>query len=172
MLFNIDTNNWLSGVRDILCELGLLNIWYSQSVNSDVLQFIKQRLYDQEKQRIFCNVSNMKNWFIYKHIIDKISLQHYLKKICEIYHNVKIIFSFSIHGNSRYQGINKVNRLRQFCKSDEEDEFHFVLKFPVYDYFQKIVYKNIIELIHPYSDLYIYCVLRILKICVILVFFL
>ena len=84
----------------------------------------------------------MKNWFIYKHIIDKISLQHYLKKICEIYHNVKIIFSFSIHGNSRYQGINKVNRLRQFCKSDEEDEFHFVLKFPVYDYFQKIVYKK------------------------------
>ena len=28
----------------------------------------------------------------------------------------------------RYQGINNVNRLCQFCKSDVEDEFHFVLK--------------------------------------------
>ena len=46
MFINSDTNNWLSGVRDILCELGLLNIWYSQNVNSDILQFIKQRLYD------------------------------------------------------------------------------------------------------------------------------
>ena len=39
--------------------------------------------------------------------------------------------------------------------------------------FQKIVYKkSIIELIHLYSNLYGYYVLRILKICVILVFFL
>ena len=41
MLINIDTNNWLSGVRDILCELGLLNIWYSQNVNSDILHQAK-----------------------------------------------------------------------------------------------------------------------------------
>ena len=63
MLINIDTNNWLSGVRDILCELRLLNIWYSQNVSSDILQFIKQRLYDQEKQSILCNISNTKNVF-------------------------------------------------------------------------------------------------------------
>ena len=45
MLINIDTNNWLSGVRDILSELGLSNIWYLQNVNTDILLFIKQRLY-------------------------------------------------------------------------------------------------------------------------------
>ena len=69
MLINIDKNNWLSGVRDILCELGLLNIWYSQNVNSDILQFIKQRLYDQEKQRIICNIYNMKKCFLYKPLL-------------------------------------------------------------------------------------------------------
>ena len=72
----------------------------------------------------------------------------------------------------RYQGINTVNRLCQFCKSDVEDEFHFVLKCPVYDCFRKLYIKSTIELIHPYSNLYSYYVLRILKICVILVFFL
>ena len=46
----------------------------------------------------------------------------------------------------RYQGINTVNRLCQFCKSDVEDEFHFVLKCPVYDCFRKSYIKSIIEL--------------------------
>ena len=147
MLINIDTNNWLSGVRDILCELGLLNIWYSQNVNSDILQFIKQRLYDQEKQRILCNISNMKKCFLSKHIIDRISLQHYLKK-CIPKKYVKYITMLRLSSHSlsmetgRYQGINTVNRLCQFCKSDVEDEFHFVLKCPVYDCFRKLYIKN------------------------------
>ena len=42
----------------------------------------------------------------------------------------------------RYQGINTVNRLCQFCKSDVEDEFHFVLKCPVYDCFRKLYIKK------------------------------
>ena len=144
---NIETNNWLSGVRDILCELGLLNIWYSQNVNSDILQFIKQRLYDQEKQRILCNISNMKKCFLYKHIIDRISLQHYLKKcIPKTYVKYITMLRLSSHSLSietgRYQGINTVNGLCQFCKSDVEDEFHFVLKCPVYDCFRKLYIKK------------------------------
>ena len=35
----------------------------------------------------------------------------------------------------RYQGINTVNRLCQFCKSDVLDEFHCVPKCPVYNCF-------------------------------------
>ena len=42
----------------------------------------------------------------------------------------------------RYQGINTVNILCQFCKSDVEDEFHFVLKCPVYDCFRKLYYRT------------------------------
>ena len=177
ILVNIDTNNWLSGVKDILCELGLLNIWYSQTVNSDILQFIKQRLYDQEKQRILSNISDMKIFFLYKYIIDKITWQHYLKKcIPKKYVKYITLLRLSSHSLSmetgRYQGINTVNRLCQFSKSDVEDEFHFVLKCPVYDCFRKLHIKSIIELTHPYSHLYIYYALRILKICVILIFFL
>ena len=47
----------------------------------------------------------------------------------------------------RYQGINNVNILYQFCKSDVEDEFHFVLNCPVYVYSRKLYTKSIIELI-------------------------
>ena len=168
---------YLSGVRDILCELSLLNIWYLQNVNSDILQFIKQRLYDQEKQRILCNISNMKKCFLYKHIIDKISLQHYLKK-CIPKKCVKYITMLRLSAHylsmetGRYQGINTVNRLCQFCKSDVEDEFHLVLKCPVYDCFRKLYIKSIIEPNHPFSNLYSYYALGILKIYVILVLFL
>ena len=49
-----------------------------------------------------------------------------------------------------YQGINTINILCQFCKSDVEDEFHFVLKYPVYDCFRKFYIKSIIKLTHPY----------------------
>ena len=70
----------------------------------------------------------MKNCFLYKHIIDKISLQHYLC-IPKKYVKYITILRLSSHSlpmeTGRYQGINKVNRLFQFCKSDVEDEFHF-----------------------------------------------
>ena len=119
----------------------------------------------------------MKKCFLYKHIIDRISLQHYLKKcIPKKYVKYITMLRLSSHFLSmetgRYQGINTVNRLCQFCKSDVEDEFHFVLKCPLYDCFRKLYIKSTIELIHPYSNLYSYYVLIILKICVILVFFL
>ena len=76
--------------------------------------------------------------FSYKHIIDKISLQHYLKK-CISKNNVKYFTMLRLSSQSlsmetgRSQGINNVNKLCLFCISDVEDEFHFVLKCPVYD---------------------------------------
>ena len=52
----------------------------------------------------------------------------------------------SSHSLSIETGINNkvynVNRLCQFCKSDVEDKFHFVLKCPVYDYFRKLYIKR------------------------------
>ena len=53
----------------------------------------------------------------------------------------------------RYQGINTVNRLCQFCKSDVEDEFHFVLKCPVYDCFRKLYVKSTIPVKNVMSQL-------------------
>ena len=81
------------------------------------------------------------------HIIDRISLQHYLKKcIPKKYVKYITMLRLSSHPLSmetgRYQGINTVNRLCQFCKSDVEDEFHFVLKCPVYDCFRKLYIKK------------------------------
>ena len=105
MLINIDTNNWLSGVRNIDCELGLLNIWYSQNVNSDILQFIKQRLYNQKNKRILVTFLIQKKCFLFQHIIDKISFQHYLKRcIPKKYMKYSIMLRLSSHSLSMETG--------------------------------------------------------------------
>ena len=71
----------------------------------------------------------------------------------------------------RYQCINNVNRLCQFCGSDAEDEFHFVIKCPVCDYFRKSKIKKY-YITHPsvFKLVQLLCTENF-KVCVIFVFF-
>ena len=138
LLNSINTNNWLSGIRDILNNLDLMNVWYSQKVDHVMLLQIKHRIFDQEKQLILSKLSDMTKCNLYKHLIDRITLQHYLTKyIPKKYMKCLTMFRLSSHSLSvetgRYHGILNVNRTCNFCKQDIEDEFHFILKCPVYD---------------------------------------
>ena len=47
---NTESKNWVNGVRDILFELGFINVLNEQTVNTNLLPIIKQRIFDQAKQ--------------------------------------------------------------------------------------------------------------------------
>ena len=62
-MLKTESNNWVSGVRDILFELGFINVWNEQTVNSNLLPLIKQRIFDQAKQSTFAKISVMNKCF-------------------------------------------------------------------------------------------------------------
>ena len=146
-MLNTESKNWVKGVRDILFELGFINVWNEQTVNSNLLPIIKQRIFDQAKQSIFAKISVMNKCFLYKHIVNKISLQIYLQKcIPKKYVKYLTMFRLSSHSlaieTGRYQGVLNVNRVCKFCKDDIEDEFHFILKCPTYQNFRSKYIKS------------------------------
>ena len=78
--------------------------------------------------------------FLYKDIVNKISLQIYLQKsIPKKYVKYLTMFRLSSHSlaieTGRYQGVLNVNRVWKFCRDDIEDEFHFILNYPIYQNF-------------------------------------
>ena len=133
--------NWVSGVRYILFEFVFINVWNEQTVNSNLLPIIKQRIFDQAKQSIFAKISVMNKSSLYKHIVNKISLQSYLQKYIPKKH-VKYLTMFILSSHSLavetwgYRGVLNVNRVCRYCKDDIEDEFHFILKCPIYQNFR------------------------------------
>lgn len=46
--------NWVSDVKNCLIDLGFNEIWNAQRCNEGTLCVIKQRIFDQAKQRNFC----------------------------------------------------------------------------------------------------------------------
>ena len=146
-MLNTESKNWVNGVRDILFELGFINVWNEQTVNTNLLPIIKQRIFDQAKQSIFAKISVMNRCFLYKHIVNTISLQIYLQKcIPKKYVKYLTMFRFSSHSlaieTGRYQGILNGNRVCKYCKDDIEDEFHFILKCPTYQNFRSKYIKS------------------------------
>ena len=123
-------------------------MWNEQTVNTNILPIL-QRIFDQAKQSIFAKISVMNKCFLYKHIVNKISLQIYLQKcIPKKYVKYLTLFRLSSHSlaieTCRYQlqGVLNLNRVCKFCKDDIEDEFHFILKFPTYQNFRSKYIKT------------------------------
>ena len=58
-MLNTESKNWVKWVRDTLFELGFINVWNEQTVNTNLMPIIKQRIFDQAKQSIFAKISVM-----------------------------------------------------------------------------------------------------------------
>ena len=58
-----ESKNLVHEERDMLFELGFINVWNEQTVNSNLLPIIKQRIFDQAKQSIFAKISVMNKCF-------------------------------------------------------------------------------------------------------------
>ena len=79
---NPNVKNWVAGVYNILAEIGLGDIFYNYGSLEckHVLGLVKQRLTDIYNQSIMSEVNNSSKSYMYKHLIDHVTLQPYLSK--------------------------------------------------------------------------------------------
>ena len=126
--------NWIANVFNILSEIGLRDLFleYNHLDAKLIFPIVKQRIIDIYKQSLITEISSSSKCFMYKHLIDHIDLQTYLKK--PIYNQYKKCITrlrLSSHCLSietgRYKNIPLDRRICPMCKTDVEDEFHFVL---------------------------------------------
>ena len=76
--------------------------------------------------------------FVYKHLTDNFELQYYLRKnITPNFQKLLCKIRISCHPlaveTGRYSNTPRAQRLCPLCKSDIEDEYHFLLICPAYD---------------------------------------
>ena len=144
MLVNSDT--WLMNVKYELEQIGLGFMFYDTMIDKTALTIIENRVKDIHQQLILSCIQNSSKGALYQHLVDNFTLQFYLRKFldtrCQIYiakfrlssHNLKI-------ESGRFHNVTRRNRICNLCQlQDIEDEFHFILKCPIYnEYRQKFV---------------------------------
>ena len=136
--------NWLCDVRDILYRFNY--VWVLQKIDKCIFQTVKQRICDQEKQLIFTKLQEMTKCRIYKHLIGGVYLQYHLKKAIPTKY-LKYLTKFRLSSHSlavetgRYRSLPLCNRFYFSCKDDIQDEFHFILKCPLYETLRKTYIK-------------------------------
>ena len=138
--------NWVSEIHKLLTELGFTEIWNKQYLDVSFIPLIKQRIFDQEKQIVLGKISDSSKCFLYRHLLYSYDMQLYLKRpIPKKLQNCISRFRLSSHSLSietgRYHNIVQTNRLCPICHTDIEDEFHFILKCPMYDDLRKLFIK-------------------------------
>ena len=118
-------------------------------VNSDTwLMNVKyeNRVKDIHQQLILSCIHNSSKGALYQHLVDNFTLQFYLRKSldtrCQIYIAKFRLSSHNLNIESgRFHNVTRRNRICNLCQlQDIEDEFHFILKCPIYnEYRQKFV---------------------------------
>ena len=99
---------------------------------------IKRRFYDFYQQELLSTISNSSKGFIYQYLVDTFCLQFYLNKaLLQTYRKFITRFRLSSHDlrieSGRYNNTARNDRLYFLCNLYEiEDEFHFILKCPMY----------------------------------------
>ena len=131
--------NWLKSVKTELFRLGLGYMWTEQNTLSFSKHFpvIKQKIIDICVQGFIADINSSQRCVVYKHLIDHVTLQFYLCKPIPMHikkYITKIrLSSHNLHVESgRTNNTPRAERTCFFCNLDVEDEFHFILKCPVY----------------------------------------
>ena len=142
--------NWASQIKSLLDSIGMSYIWYNQNVNN-INSFICEascKIKDIFKQNNTLLIERSTKCQFYKHLTDTFCLQNYVTKsltcnvitaICKIRcssHKLSI-------EQGRYMSVERNQRLCLMCNlSDIEDEFHFILKCPLYKDLRKKIHKT------------------------------
>ena len=81
-IYKQNCKNWAVIVKDILSNVGLRNFWLNQGTLKPQYMFAiaKQRIFDNCKQNILCEINSSSKCRVYKHLIDHFTLQSYSTK--------------------------------------------------------------------------------------------
>ena len=137
-LMNMKDNNgnfilqWTKNVKSMFDSVGLSNL-FSIDINTEQLNFIKQRVYDQYIQCWFYSVDNSRKLDTYCYFKTCFEFETYLMKIDNPLHCSALTkLRCSSHSlaieDGRYRNVDRENKKCIFCNMNViENEFHFVL---------------------------------------------
>ena len=143
MLYDLDIKgekNWVTDIRICLLENGFGDVWLNQGVGS-IDRFIKafrQRLIDCNWQRWNDHIQTSDRFNVYR----SFSCTHELKPYLSLNMDRHLLrttsrFRLGVSGLGthlyRYKPSNENDKLCPLCKSDKDDEMHFVLCCPFLD---------------------------------------
>ena len=134
--------NWVSKVRECLCQNGFAYVWFSQSVGNkrSFLVLLKQRLIDVRWQNLSEHINNSDRFAFYSQICihDFITIPLYIR--LNINRQLKVLmtrFRFGVTDiyvhSLRYRNVNQNQMNCPFCDDTTENEIHFILCCPMYD---------------------------------------
>ena len=145
----LDNDEWIISIKNELNWLGLMYIFEGNFVNeNNVFFIIKSRFNDVYQQNMLSRIQNTTRGALYKHLVDNFTIQYYLQKsLNPTYRKYLSKFRLSAHSlnieKGRYNNTNRRDRICTLCNSsDIEDEFHFILKRPIYNNLRVNYIKN------------------------------
>ena len=136
MLVNKD--KWLMNIKDELFRIGLGYLWDLDNVDLSLFRIIKSRIYDIYKQECLNQIKDSSKGYLYQYVCNDFNLQSYLRKpINSNYIKELTKIRLAAHNlnieSGRYTNVDREERICTLCElNDIEDEFHFILKCPLY----------------------------------------
>ena len=128
--------------------MGFGELWISQRVVNvkSTLAMLKQRIFDQAQQDILNDISISSKCYIYKHVVSQVKLQFYLHKSIPLMYK-KYITKLRLSSidleieRGRYSNLDRNERKCKICRTEIEDEFHFLFICPIYADLRKTLLK-------------------------------
>ena len=129
---------WATEVRELLFRTGFGYVWLNQGVNdvSCFLKAFKQRLFDMFVGEWSSTIRNKERYVLYNVVTDGFGKASYMQDI-DIY-CFRVALSqlrlgvLPINNNMNRYGENPRASMCPFCKSQIEDEKHFLFSCPMY----------------------------------------
>ena len=148
---NFYKSKWCSKIHNILCDLGLPNVWNHNGYSLNKFKSMtKLRLNDAFIQHWYSDISNNRLCINYRIFKTQFSHENYFNYLDS---NLRVSYTKFRCGShllpisiSRYNEISDRN-LCPLCLSDIGDEYHYILTCPAFDhvrvkYLQRNIYTN------------------------------
>jgi len=147
MLKKLDENNrhnWVTDLKGLLFRYGYGVVWFAQELGDPdhFVRLFKQRLTDCATQEWHSALCASPKLSFYSDIKSLLNIERYLSVISKPHlRRAMSCFRCSSHSleieRGRYSNINRNSRLCMYCQLSGinvvEDEFHFLVKCPLYD---------------------------------------
>ena len=133
--------NWVSNVRDLLCQNGFGYAWLFKGVGNEpcLLKQLKQRLCDCFSQNWTAKLTNSDNFQCYSNFKSIIQTEYFLYADGYKRHLRNALIKFrmgvsEINAHRHKFSANEIMKKCPFCKLQKEDELHVIFVCPVYEH--------------------------------------
>ena len=137
---NVNQATWLSKVKHLLTGNGFGDVWqFPESVSAKLyLAVLKTGLIDNYLQELRERLKTSTSLTLYRELNANFEISPYLKILCNWKHRKALAkLRLSSHSltieSGRHHEVPREERKCIYCNLNDEDEFHFIFKCPLYN---------------------------------------